>query len=58
MITAAVAIWRADAVFPVLLAAAGIAWLAAEWNVPGAGPAFTAGLVFCAPGLLCLRRRR
>jgi signal transduction histidine kinase len=47
-ITAAVAIWRADAVFPVLLAAAGITWLAAEWNVPGAGPAFTAGLVFYA----------
>ena len=48
VIAAAVATWRADAVFPVLLAAAGIAWLAAEWNVPGAGPAFTAGLVLYA----------
>ena len=48
VITAAVATWRAEAVFPVLLAAVGIAWLAAEWNVPGAGPAFTAGLAFYA----------
>jgi len=47
-ITAAIATWRATALFPVLLAATGIAWLAAEWNVPGAGPAFTAGLVFYA----------
>jgi signal transduction histidine kinase len=47
-VTAAVLTWRADAVFPVLLAAAGIAWLAAEWNVPGAGSAFTAGLVLYA----------
>jgi len=37
-----------------LLAAAGIAWLVAEWDSPGAGAAFTAGLVFHAvwPALL------
>jgi signal transduction histidine kinase len=47
-VAAAVATWRAGAVFPVLLAAAALAWLAAEWNTPGAGPAFTAGLVLYA----------
>jgi signal transduction histidine kinase len=45
---AAVATWRAGVMFPVLLAAAALAWLAAEWNTPGAGPAFTAGLVLYA----------
>jgi len=36
---------RASTGFRVLLAASGIAWLTAEWNSPGAGAAFTAGLV-------------
>ena len=48
LIAAATATWRAGAAFPVLLAAAALAWLAAEWNTPGAGPAFTAGLVLYA----------
>jgi signal transduction histidine kinase len=45
---AAVAAWRAGVIFPVLLAAAALAWLATEWNTPGAGPAFTAGLILYA----------
>jgi signal transduction histidine kinase len=48
LIAAATATWRPGAAFPVLLAAAALAWLAAEWNTPGAGPAFTAGLVLYA----------
>ena len=48
LIAAAIATWRAGVMFPVLLAAAALAWLAAEWNTPGAGPAFTAGLVLYA----------
>jgi signal transduction histidine kinase len=36
---------RAPAAFRVLLVATGIAWLIGEWNSPGAGAAFTAGLV-------------
>jgi len=47
-VAAAVATWRAGFAFPVLLAAAALAWPMAEWNVPGAGPAFTAGLVLYA----------
>jgi signal transduction histidine kinase len=47
-VAAATAAWRRGAVFPALLAAAAISWLAAEWNAPGAGPAFTAGLVLYA----------
>ena len=39
---------RAPTELRALLAAAGIAWLAAEWNNPGAGAAFTAGLVLYA----------
>jgi signal transduction histidine kinase len=37
--------WRPRARFTGPLAAAGIGWLLFEWNSPGAGPAFTAGLV-------------
>ena len=48
LIAAATATWRAGAAFPVLLAAAAFAWLAAEWNTPAAGPAFTAGLMLYA----------
>ena len=48
VVAAAVATWRAGVMFPVLLAAAALAWLVAEWNTPGAGPAFTAGLVLYA----------
>ena len=48
LIAAATATWRAGAAFPVLLAAAALAWSAAEWNTPGAGPAFTAGLILYA----------
>jgi signal transduction histidine kinase len=40
--------WRPRARFTVPLAAAGIAWLLFEWNSPGAGSAFTAGLVLYA----------
>jgi len=45
---------RARSGFRVLLAASGIAWLIGEWNSPGAGAAFTAGLVLYAawPALL------
>ena len=39
---------RASTGFRVLLAASGIAWLIAEWNSPGAGAAFSAGLVLYA----------
>ena len=45
---AAIAIWRTGSAFPVLLAATAAAWLVAEWNTPGAGVAFTAGLVLYA----------
>ena len=48
VVAAAIATWRASVMFPVLLAAAALAWLAAEWNTPGAGPAFTAGLLLYA----------
>jgi signal transduction histidine kinase len=48
LMAAATATWRAGAAFPALLAAAALAWPVAEWNTPGAGPAFTAGLVFYA----------
>ena len=48
LIAAAVATWRAGIVFPVLLAGTALAWLAAEWNTPAAGPVFTAGLVLYA----------
>jgi signal transduction histidine kinase len=40
--------WRPRARFTVPLAAAGIGWLLFEWNSPGAGAAFTAGLVLYA----------
>lgn len=45
---------RANRGFGVLLAASGIGWLIAEWNSPGAGAAFSAGLVLYAawPALL------
>ena len=39
---------RATAAMRVLLAASGTAWLIAEWNSPGAGVAFTVGLVLYA----------
>ena len=45
---AAAAIWRAGLVFPALLAATALAWLMAEWNTPGAGAAFTPGLLLYA----------
>jgi signal transduction histidine kinase len=48
LVTAAVAAWRSGVSFPVLLTAAALAWLATEWNTPGAGPAFTAGLILYA----------
>ena len=48
VVAAAISTWRAGVMFPVLLAAAALAWLAAEWNSPGAGPAFTAGLLLYA----------
>jgi hypothetical protein len=47
-VAAAVATWRAGFAFPVLLAAAALVWPMAEWNAPGAGPAFTVGLVLYA----------
>jgi signal transduction histidine kinase len=40
--------WRPRPRFTGPLAAAGIGWLLFEWNSPGAGPAFTAGLVLYA----------
>jgi signal transduction histidine kinase len=39
---------RAPSGFRALLAACGIAWLIGEWNSPGAGAAFSAGLVLYA----------
>jgi signal transduction histidine kinase len=48
VVAAAIATWRAGVMFPVLLAAAALAWLTAEWNTPGAGSAFTAGLLLYA----------
>ena len=59
-VAAATATWRAGAAFPVLLAAAALAWPATEWNTPGAGPAFTAGLVLYAawPPLLAVAALR
>ena len=48
VLAAALATWRVGVVFPVLLSAAALAWLAAEWNTPGAGAAFTAGLILYA----------
>jgi signal transduction histidine kinase len=54
VVAAAAAIWRAGRIFPVLLAAAALVWLVAEWNSPGAGAAFTLGLLLYAawPSLL------
>jgi signal transduction histidine kinase len=48
VVAAAVATWRAGVIFPVLLAGAALVWLAAEWNSPGAGAAFTLGLLLYA----------
>ena len=48
VVAAAVATSPSGVMFPVLLAATALAWLASEWNSPGAGPAFTAGLLFYA----------
>jgi signal transduction histidine kinase len=48
LVATAVATWRAGVIFPVLLAATALAWLATEWNSPRAGLAFTAGLVLYA----------
>ena len=47
-VAAAVATWRAGVLFPALLSAAALAWLTSEWNTPGAGAAFTIGLVLYA----------
>jgi signal transduction histidine kinase len=48
LLVAAALAARAPAGLRLLLAAAGLAWLLAEWNSPGAGAAFTAGLVLYA----------
>jgi signal transduction histidine kinase len=48
LVAAAIATWRIGVVFPLLLAATGLAWLTAEWNSPGAGAAFTPGLLLYA----------
>ncbi|HYZ28554.1 MAG TPA: histidine kinase [Thermoleophilaceae bacterium] len=48
LVVAAVASWHRGAAFPGLLALAGIAWLVGDWNTPGAGPGFTAGLALYA----------
>jgi signal transduction histidine kinase len=48
LLVAAALVARANAGFRLLLAAAGIAWLIAEWNSPAAGAAFSAGLVLYA----------
>jgi hypothetical protein len=48
MLVAAGLAARANTGFRVLLAASGIVWLIAEWNSPGAGAAFSAGLVLYA----------
>ncbi len=45
LLVAAALAARASAGLRLLLAASGVAWLVAEWNSPGAGVAFTAGLV-------------
>ena len=54
LLVAAASAARAGARLRPLLAAAGVAWLVAEWNSPGAGAAFTVGLVSYAawPALL------
>jgi signal transduction histidine kinase len=48
VVAAAIATWRIGVLFPLLLAATGLAWLTAEWNSPGAGAAFTPGLLLYA----------
>jgi signal transduction histidine kinase len=48
VVAVAAATWRVGVIFPVLLAAAALVWLTAEWNSPGAGAAFTLGLVLYA----------
>ena len=45
LLVAAALATRAPTELRALLAATGVAWLAAEWNNAGAGAAFTAGLV-------------
>ena len=54
LLVAAALAARATDALRVLLAAAGVAWLIGEWNSPGAGAAFSAGLVLYAawPALL------
>ena len=54
LLGAAASAARAPAAFRVPLAAAGVAWLIGEWNSPGAGMAFSVGLVLYAawPALL------
>jgi signal transduction histidine kinase len=47
LVTAALAA-RAPTGLRLLMATSGVAWLIAEWNSPGAGAAFTAGLVLYA----------
>ena len=47
LVAAAFAI-RAHAGLRLLLAASGVAWMIAEWNSPGAGAAFTVGLLLYA----------
>jgi signal transduction histidine kinase len=47
-VAAAIAARRPDGRFPTLLAAAGLAVPLVEWNSPGAGAAFTVGLVLYA----------
>jgi signal transduction histidine kinase len=48
VIAAALATSRTGVVFPLLLAATSLTWMVSEWNAPGAGPAFTVGLVLYA----------
>jgi signal transduction histidine kinase len=48
LLVAAALAARAPKGLRLLLAASGVAWLIAEWNSPGAGAAFTAGLVLYA----------
>lgn len=48
LIGSAVAVWRTDRAFAVLLAATAMAWLVTEWNSPVAGAGFTFGLVLYA----------
>jgi len=48
LIAAALVVFRAGARFPLLLVTTALAWPLAEWNTPGAGAAFTAGLVLHA----------